>query len=476
MEKLINLLNSIVWSQWLVFLCLGAGLYFSIATRFLQVRHLPDMFRLLFGGETSRRGITPFQAFALAASGRVGTGNIAGVATAIAMGGPGALFWMWAIAFLGAGSAFVEATLAQVYKVERDGQFRGGPAYYIERGLGVKWYAALFAISTVFATGLFLPGIQSNSISAAMDRAFALPEFASGLGVAVLLGLIIFGGVKRIGRAAQMIIPFMAAGYVLVACAVIAANIGQVPEVLATVFRSAFALDPAFGGIVGMAISWGVKRGIYSNEAGQGTGPMAAAAAHVTHPVKQGLVQAFSVYFDTWFVCSATGIMILVTGAYNVADPSGGFLVENIPGVEEGPLYTQNAVDTLLPGFGSAFVALALLFFAFTTLMAYYYYTESNIAYLVRSRSLRSRLIYLARGLFLLVVFFGSVRSASLAWALGDLGVGLMAWINIIAIILLTRPALKCLKDYEVQQKQGRDPVFDPAQAGIKNADLWPKK
>jgi AGCS family alanine or glycine:cation symporter len=250
-----------------------------VRTRFLQVRHFGHMARLLFRGESSARGVSPFQAFALAISGRVGTGNIAGVAAAIAMGGPGAVFWLWTIAFLGAGSAFVEAALAQIYKEEIGGQFRGGPAYYIERGLGMKWYAVLFALSTIVATGLLLPGVQANSIGTAVENAFGLPTMLTGGIVAALLGLIIFGGIKRIGRAAQLMVPFMAIGYILMAVIVTAVHLPEVPAMFALIFKSAFGAEAAFGGIIGMAISWGVKRGIYSNEAGQGTAPMAAGAA-----------------------------------------------------------------------------------------------------------------------------------------------------------------------------------------------------
>ncbi len=476
MKTIIDFLNGIIWSNWLVGLCLLTGIYFSIATRFLQVRLIKDMLRLLLKGKESEKGLSSFQAFALAASGRVGTGNIAGVATAIAMGGPGAVFWMWAIAFLGAGSAFVEATLAQLYKVEVDGQYRGGPAYYIERGMKVKWYAMLFAISTVLATGFFLPGVQSNSIGSAVENAFGLSSAVSGLLVIVALALIIFGGVKRIGHAAQVIVPFMAVGYIIIASIIIIANLQSIPAVFALIFQSAFKLDATFGGIVGSAIVWGVKRGIYSNEAGQGTGPIAAATAVVDHPAKQGLVQAFSVYVDTWFVCTATALMILITGAYNVVDPSGGFIVENAPGLEIGPAFTQAAVDSLLPGFGSGFVAVALLFFAFSTLMAYYYYTESNLAYIIKSDTLRRKAIFIMRFVFLGAIFFSSLRSASLAWAMGDVGVGLMAWINLIAIIILSKPALACLKDYESQSKAGKNPVFNPKTFGIENATVWEER
>lgn len=472
MENLVNTVNNLIWSPALIYLCLGTGLYFSIRTRFLQVRHFGHMIRLLFKGASSERGVSSFQAFSLAVSGRVGIGNIAGVATAIAMGGPGAVFWMWMIAFLGAGSAFVEAALAQIYKEEIKGQYRGGPAYYIERGLKVKWYAVLFAIATLIATGLLLPGVQANNIGSAVHNAFAIPIEATGAGLVVLLALLIFGGVKRLGRAAELIVPFMAAGYILMALVVMALHIGEVPAMFALIFKSAFGAEAAFGGILGLAISWGVKRGIYSNEAGQGTAPMAAAAAEVKHPAAQGLVQAFSVYVDTWFVCSATAFMILLTGKYNVVNPAGGFLRENIPGVATGPAFTQAAVDSVIPGVGSAFVAIALFFFAFTTLMAYYYYAETNLAYL-RRQATSPWMLNVLRVVFLVVVFYGTLRNADVAWALGDIGVGLMAWLNIIAILLLTKPALACLRDYETQLAAGQEPVYVAKANGVDNAAQW---
>lgn len=472
-EDFVNLLNELIWSQALIYLCLGAGLYFSIRTRFLQVRHVGRMLRLLFRGETSARGISSFQAFSLAVSGRVGTGNIAGVATAIAMGGPGAVFWMWAIAFLGAGSAFVEATLAQIYKEEINGQYRGGPAYYIERGLKLKWYAVIFAVATMAGTGFFMPGVQANGIGAAMENAFAVPPVVTACVVAGLIGLIIFGGVKRIGRAAQLLVPVMAVGYLLMAAVVIVWHLREVPAVFALIVRSAFGADAAFGGVVGLAISWGVKRGIYSNEAGQGSAPMAAAAAEVKHPAAQGLVQAFSVYVDTWLVCSATAFMILLTGKYNVAAPAGGFLREALPGAVAGPVFTQAAVDTVLPGFGSAFVAIALFFFAFTTLMAYYYYAETNLAYLRRSKA-SPKLFLLLRLVFLFVTFYGTLRHADFAWAMGDIGVGVMAWLNLIAILLLARPAIACLRDYEAQLRAGVvEPRYVAKSTGVDNAAEW---
>ncbi len=473
MEAVVNWLNGILWSTPVIYICLGVGLLFSILTRFLQVRHIKDMITLMFKGKSSAAGVSSFQALSLALSGRVGTGNIAGTATAIAMGGPGAVFWMWAIAFIGAGSAFVESTLGQIYKVKQDGVYRGGPAYYIEKGIGIKWFAILFALAALLAMSILMPGIQSNSIASGLDNAFGISPTVTGMILVVLLGLIIFGGVKRIAKVAQYAVPFMAIGYMLVALVIIGMNITELPSVFGLIFTSAFGADSMFGGIIGSAIAWGVKRGIYSNEAGQGTGPHAAAAAEVSHPAKQGLVQAFSVYIDTLLVCSATAFMILFTGSYNVIGADGETpIVENIAGVEAGPGFTQAAVESAIPGFGAGFVAISLFFFAFTTIMAYYYMAETNIAYLARGKNSKVAMFVL-KIVILAATFYGAVRTANLAWALGDVGLGLMVWLNLIAILLLAKPALLALKDYEEQKKQGLDPVFNSAKLGIKNAEYW---
>ncbi len=475
MQVMVDWLNGIIWSKGLIFLCLGVGLFYSIATRFLQIRYFFHMIKLMIDGKSSDAGVSSFQALSMALAGRVGTGNIAGVATAIAFGGPGAVFWMWMMAFLGASSAFVEAALAQVYKAKQDGQFRGGPAYYIEKGLKMKWYAVLFSIVTVLATGVFLPGVQSNSISVGMESAFGISPTVTGIGLVVILGVIIFGGVKRIARVAEIVVPFMAFGYILIALIIVFANIDQLPHVLSLILNSAIGADAAFGGILGQAIIWGVKRGVYSNEAGQGTAPHAAAAAEVTHPAKQGLVQAFSVYIDTWFVCSATAFMILLTGMYNVTPEGTAPIVNNLDKIEPGAIYTQKAIETLFPVFGGPFVAISLLFFCFTTIMAYYYMAETNLAYLNRTVK-RVWSDYALKIIILFMTFYGAVNTAGLAWALGDIGVGSMAWLNIIAILLLTKPALKVLKDYETQKKEGKDPVFDPVKLGIAGADFWEKE
>lgn len=472
MDEFIKVVNDVVWSNALIVLCLGVGIYFSVATRFLQIRYFKEMIRLLFTGKDSEKGVTSFQAFSIAISGRVGTGNIAGVAIAIAMGGPGAIFWMWVIAFLGSASAFIEAALGQLYKQVNNGQYRGGPAFYIEKGLGLKWYAMLFALVTIISTALFLPGVQSNSIALSMQNAFNIPVAITGAIIVLTLALIIFGGVKRIGRVAEVIVPFMAGAYILMALVIIGANINQVPDMVMLIIKSAFNLEPATAGVFGMAIAWGVKRGIYSNEAGQGTAPHAAAAAEVSHPVKQGLVQAFSVYVDTLLICTATAFMILFTGQYNVIHPDGGFLIENLPNVNMGAEYTQHAVGKHFPSLGAGFVAISLLFFAFTTIMAYYYIAETNLSYLDKTNN--KWFIWALRIFILAATFYGSIKTAEAAWTLGDIGVGLMAWLNVIAILLLRKPALLLLKDYRQQRKAGKDPKFESRKyPEIKNTTEW---
>lgn len=472
MNEFVSSINAIVWSPALVFLCLGAGLYFSVSTRFLQLRHFKEMVRLIFQGKVSSTGISPFQALSMTLAGRVGTGNIAGVATAITFGGPGALFWMWVVAFLGASSAFVESTLGQVYKEKIDGEYRGGPAFYIEKGLGIKWFAWTFAFTTILACGLLLPGVQANAIAGSINTAFNIDTRITAAALALLLGFIIFGGLRRIANFASAVVPFMAIAYVGVALIIILINITQVPAMIALIFRSAFGFDPAFGAILGLAIMWGVRRGVYSNEAGQGTAPHASSAASISHPAKQGLVQAFSVYVDTLFICSATGFMLLITGLYNVEGPTGEAMYTGVMGVGAGPGYVQTAMENLMPGIGNIFVAVALFFFAFTTIIAYYYIAETNISYINRTIA-RPWMNSLLKFGIIGAVVYGTLRTAELAWGLGDIGVGLMAWLNIAAILLLRKPAFACLRDYEAQKAQGIDPVFHPEALGIKGAEYW---
>lgn len=490
MDAIVDQLSGLVWSPALIFLLLGAGLFFSILTRFVQVRLFKEMIRLLRTGGSSEQGISTFQALAVSLSGRVGTGNIAGVGAAIGFGGPGAVFWMWMVAFLGASTAYVESAMGQIYKEVDEGEYRGGPAFYFEKALGQKWFGWLFALTTIVAVGLLLPGVQSNSMANAAEVAFGqgainnlgfvevgTTKLLTAVVVVALLGFIIFGGVKRIAHVTQVVVPFMAIAYILLSLIVIVMNITELPGVFMLIIDDAFTPMAGLGAVIG----WGVKRGVYSNEAGQGTGPHAAAAAEVEHPAQQGLVQAFSVYVDTLFVCSATAFMILITGAYNVHDASGGFLIQHLPTelAANSPAFTQMALEREFSGVGKVFVTTALFFFAFTTLLAYYYIAETNVAYLRRTFRFPGELIVLKFGL-MGMVFYGAVKTADLAWSLGDIGVGFMAWLNIVGILIIYftgGPALKVLKDYEQQLQAGaRTFRFDPVALGIKGADFWEQR
>ncbi len=488
MLDIVNRISGILWEPTLIYVMLGTGLFFSVITRFVQVRMFGEMWRLLFSSKETDRGISSFQALAVSLSGRVGTGNIAGVAAAIGIGGPGAVFWMWVVAFLGASTAYVESALGQIYKeIDDNGQFRGGPAYYFEKALGQTWYAWVFAIATIIAVGLLLPTVQSNAIGNAVDLAFgsgaivttslgsvSTTKLITAAVVVVMLGFIVFGGVKRIAHFTQVVVPFMALGYILMAVGIVIYHIGDLPGIIVLIFTDAFT--PMAG--LGAAIGWGVKRGVYSNEAGQGSGPHAAAAAEVQHPAQQGLVQAFSVYIDTLFVCSATAFMILITQQYYVTDipatVSGGMLTTEI--LANSPAFTQLALESVMGGFGTMFVAVALFFFAFTTLLAYYYIAETNVMYMRRRFRFPGELT-IFKFLLLSAVFYGTVRTADLAWGLGDIGLGIMAGLNVIGILLLYfmgQPAIRALNDYEKQLKAGvSEYTFDPEALGIKNADFW---
>ena len=519
--SVVETIYSWVWSPALVGLCLLSALYFSLRTRFVQVRRLGEMCRLLFSTDKSQKtGITSFQAFAMALSGRVGTGNIVGVATAIGFGGPGAIVWMWVIAFFGAGSAFVEATLAQIFKENHNGQFRGGPAYYIEKGLHSTFFGCVFAVVTAISCGFFMPPVQCNGIALSMSESFGISPWIVGLMVALLIALVIIGGVKRIANVAQIVAPFMAILYILLSLVVLIAHYKLVPGVFLEMLRGSVGMSQVGAAILGSTISWGVKRGIYSNEAGQGTGPIVAAAAKVSHPVKQGLVQAFSVYIDTLLVCTATAMMILACQTYNILDSvkvtSAGesvvtYLQQNpgAPSGEPGVFYTINAIGTVIGDRAAgSVVSIALFFFAFTTIMAYYYYAETNLIYLfsrfrrARMRKMREKrgddvsieqakeemacadrtfgddrsekvVVWILRVCTVTAVFIGSLTTSGVTWTLGDIGVGTMAWINLVAILLLSPKALRALRDYERAKKAGEEPRLDPSKLNIEGCEFW---
>lgn len=469
MEGIIQSIYNIVWSPALIVLLLGAGLYFTIRTKGVQIRLVPEMLRLLFGklhsGKNSA-GISQFEALCLSLSGRVGTGNIVGVATAIAFGGPGAIFWMWFIAFIGASTAFVEATLAQKYKILHNGYYSGGPFNYIEFALKQRWLAIIFALLCITGNGTLIVSVQTNSITAAFQNSFNISPILTVAGIAVLLFLVIVGGVKRIAKFASIVTPFMAIGYLCFSLFIIGMYWREIPDTFVLIFKSAFGFGSVFGGLIGSAIAFGVKRGLFSNEAGQGSGAIVAASADVEHPAQQGLTQSFSVYIDTLLVCTSTALMILCTGNYNVFDSAGNVIVENAP--ELGANYvafTQAAIDSVWKGVGSGFVAIALAFFAFTTTLAYYFYAESSIFYLFKTnqkthdsqcngrRKHESATITIYRCVYFGMVILGAVMTADSVWTIGDIGVGLTTWLNVIVLLILSPKAIACLKEYETQRR-----------------------
>ena len=452
MEKVLSTIDDILWNPALVGLLLLTGLYFSIRTGMVQVRRFKLMLRSLFGKKEGDDGISSFQAFCLALSGRVGTGNIVGVAAAIAYGGPGAVFWMWVVAFLGASTAFVESTLAQIYKFPHATGFRGGPFTFFEKGLGKRWMGVVFAIIVILSCGIFLVTVQANGVSSTIQNEFPISPLATGIALAVLMAIVIMGGVGRIAKVVTVITPFMAIGYILMAFAVVCFNFENVPAAFRLIFRSAFGLEPVFGGILGTTISLGVRRGLFSNEAGQGTGAIVSASADVRYPAQQGLAQAFSVYVDTLLVCTATALMILTSGCYNVLDANNAVLVENASALGNNyTAYTQNAVDSVFEGFGGKFVAVSMFFFVFTTLIAYYFYAESSLIFLMKRRgATKERLeVRVLQVLLLGAVVFGAVTEPNLVWKLGDIGTGLMTWVTVISILILSPKAFAALKEYE---------------------------
>ncbi|MDO5629261.1 MAG: alanine/glycine:cation symporter family protein [Mobilicoccus sp.] len=465
-----------LWSNPLVYFVLASGVLFTVALRAAQVTRLPDMIRQLVRGGDSTRGVSSFQAFAMALGGRVGVGNIMGVATAIHFGGPGAMFWMWVTAILGSAIAIVESSLAQVYKREINGEYRGGPAYYMEMGIGWKplgkALAVVYAVAAIIAFTLTGPTIQANSIAASVENAWGVTPWITGVVVAVLFALVIFGGMKRIGQVCGILVPFMAIAYILLGLVVLALDAAAVPEMFRLIFSSAFGGEAMFGGMLGAIIMWGVRRAVYSSEAGTGSGAQASAAAEVSHPVKQGLVQGFSVYVDTLFVCTITGLMILVTGRYNVVGPNDQEIITNLPG-EGHAVYTQSAIDAVFPGFGAAFVAIAMFLFAFTTLLAFGFYADTNVAYLFKGGRIETVAVKVAQGLLAVMIVVGAIRETTFAWNMADIGVGLYTWINLFAMLFLVRKAMQLFGDYVRQRRSGADPVFRPDAIGFADAELW---
>lgn len=466
----VNAFNNLVWSDALVYLCLITGVYFTVRMKFPQIRLIKDMVRLLIG-KGSQSGISSFQAFATTVGSRVGMGNIASVSTAIYFGGPGAIFWMWLISILGAASAFAESSLAQAYKVKVNNQYAGGAAYFSEQGLHLKPLSILFAIATILGPGILMPGVQVQSIALSFDMAFQVNDIVVGVLCTVLVAMVICGGIKRISVVAELLAPVMCVAYILITLYIFAVNIDKVPGVFALIFRSAFGMEQAFAGIVGAAISWGVKRGVYSNEAGQGSGAIVAAAAECDHPAEQGLVQAFSVFVDTLVICTASALIIILTNSYNVVDLQEKAIVEHIPGVAYGILWAQTALVRAVGSWSGQFLAVIIVLFVFTSLMGYYYQAESNVTYL---SSGNPKAIWAFRVAFLISCFAGVLIENKVVWSMGDTGCGLMAWFNIIAILLLSSKACAILKDYEEQKRSGVKPLFDPKKFNVPDvSSVW---
>ncbi|WP_019934170.1 alanine/glycine:cation symporter family protein [Oceanimonas smirnovii] len=454
MDSVIAFINNLLWGSVLIYLLLGVGVFFTFRLGFIQFRHFGHMFSVLKNSrKADAAGISSFQALCTSLAARVGTGNLAGVAVALYLGGPGAIFWMWLIALIGMATAFAESALAQLYKVKDDeGNYRGGPAYYMERGLGMRWMGVLFAIFLIIAFGLVFNAVQANSISAAMQVAFNVPEWASGMVLVVLAGLIIFGGLRTIARFAELVVPVMALAYLLIALVVVAMNITELPGVLSLIVKSAFGLEQAGGGAMGYAISQalinGIKRGLFSNEAGMGSAPNAAASAtpYPPHPASQGYVQMLGVFADTLVICTCTASIILLSGQF---EPGSG-----VTGIE----LTQKALSSEVGEWGNIFIAIAILFFAFTSIVANYAYAENNLVFLEHNHEgglLVFRLFVLG------MVMFGSVGELPIIWAMADTSMGMMALINLVAILLLSGVVVKLAKDYNNQRKLGRLPTFD---------------
>lgn len=449
--------NTLLWTYILIALLMGLGLYFTVRTRFVQIRLFGEMFRVITEKKDGDSGISAFQAFTISTASRVGTGNITGVALAIAIGGPGAVFWMWMVAIIGMATAFVESTLAQVYKVRDGEQFRGGPAYYMEKALGNRKLGIVFAILLTLAFGFIFNSVQSNTIAQSFEDVFNIPDWSVGLGLVLLTAVVIFGGVKRIASVTQIVVPIMATIYIIVALYIVFMNVTEIPAVFTLIVKSAFGLEEAIGGGIGAAIMQGVRRGLFSNEAGMGSVPNAAASANVSHPAKQGLVQSLGVFFDTIVICSATAFIIILADLYSTSE-------------KEGILLTQVSLDVHLGSWAPYFLAIAILFFAFSSIIGNYYYGETNIEFI----NTHGAWLTAYRFGVLAMVMFGALAQVQLVWNMADLFMGFMAVLNLVVIALLGKTAFKVLDDYTTQRKAGKNPEFFAKNIpGLKNTECW---
>ncbi|GLK71294.1 alanine:cation symporter family protein [Ancylobacter dichloromethanicus] len=469
MDTIIDFLNTVFWGYVLIYGLLAVGIYFTVRLKFLQIVHFPEMIRSILGAsEADRAGITPFQALCTSLASRVGTGNIAGVAVALYLGGPGAIFWMWVVAALGMATAYAESTLAQLYKIkDEDGHYRGGPAFYMAKGLKAPWAGSVFSVCLILSFGLVFNAVQANSIADAMEGAFGIPKLGSGLVLAIMTGVIIFGGIATIARVAEIVVPFMAVGYLGMALFAVAMNIGEVPGLFSLIIASAFGFAPAAGGVAGSvaaAMLNGVKRGLFSNEAGMGSAPNIAAVATPDphHPASQGFVQALGVFIDTILICTATALLILLSG---LLEPGSGLT---------GTQLTQAAMNHHIGWIGPYFIAVAIFFFAFTSIIGNYSYAEGALVYLgVGGHTGRAVL----RVGVLAMVIWGAHESVATVFNAADASMGLMATVNLIAIVLLSGLVARLTRDYLEQRRAGKKPVFTaatmPELAGQIDAEIW---
>lgn len=448
-NEIITAINDAVWGYVLIGVLVGCGVWFTWRTRFVQFRMVGEMLRLLTDStihiNDGSKQISSFQAFAVSVATRVGTGNLAGVASAIAVGGPGSVFWMWVIALIGSATAFVESTLAQLFKQKHKDSFIGGPAYYIQRGLNLRWMAVTFAVLITCQFGLSNNSIQANTICGAMESAFGWSPIWVGIALSAMGLMIVFGGIQRIAHVCAVLVPLMAVGYIVLALVIIAMNISEIPHVLRIIVADAFGIEQVAGGGIGATIMNGVKRGLFSNEAGEGSAPNAAATASVTHPVKQGLIQALGVFTDTLLVCSCTAFIILISGLYEVPELNGIAL-------------TQTALESEVGSAGSVFLAVAIFLFAFSSLIGNYYYGEANIRFITGNTHVMTAYRIASAGA---MVMFGSLASFELVWNIVDFFMAFLTACNLVAIVLLGKYAFRLLDDYRHQKRRGvKEPVF----------------
>ncbi|MDI5987340.1 alanine/glycine:cation symporter family protein [Halomonas sp. M4R5S39] len=453
---MLDIINDILWGKILIVLLIAVGIGFTLASRFVQFRYFGRMFRILSASQAFRRDkhghLSSFQALLLSVAGRVGGGNIAGVAVAITLGGPGAIFWMWVVGLMGMATSYLECTLAQTYKTaEPNGTYRGGPAYYIARGLGSqwRWLALLYSALLLVTFGFGFTALQSYAVATSLDDAFGVPVLFTGIGMAVIVGLIIFGGVKRIARVTEVLVPVMAGGYLLIAIVVLALNVTRIPEVFMLIVHSAFGLEQAIGGGIGAAIMMGVKRGLFSNEAGLGSAPNVAAVAYVPHPANQGIVQAFSVFIDTLIICSATAFIILLSGIYDPASTA------DIGGVA----LTQASLAEHVGEWGRSFVSIALLLFGFSTILYNYYLGENSLNFFSRQNV---TLFNAFRVAIIALCAWGATTDLGTVFGFADVTMGFLALANLIALIMLFKPGLRIMRDFDAQIAAGvEQPIFD---------------